>query len=263
MAYQKDAPYSCLMHFHEVHEFIVFEHVNGQYFNQLGETHIRDNDIVFTPALETHDFELNNEQKSWFIIQFLPELFQQTELQHLMPFFEKGVHLKASNDHALQVQQLTQWLLESYQQNPISYRSLTLLKLLVLTIADVYQPVVQQDALKIPMNDGLQRLAPVLNLFKDEQYIDISLEQAAKLCFLSPSYFSRMFKKVFRCNFSEYLVRHKLNIAARRLSQTQDSITDISYDLGFANPSHFIAQFKKTYDQTPLKYRKQMIDRTI
>ncbi|MCI2283900.1 helix-turn-helix domain-containing protein [Colwellia sp. MSW7] len=71
-----------------------------------------------------------------------------------------------------------------------------------------------------------------------------------------------MFKTVFRCNFSEYCLRHKLYSAARLISQTERSITDISYELYFSSPSHFIAQFKRQFEVTPFKYRQNVQKRT-
>ncbi|RDV25251.1 AraC family transcriptional regulator [Alteromonas aestuariivivens] len=68
-------------------------------------------------------------------------------------------------------------------------------------------------------------------------------------------------KQVFRCNFSEYVLRHKLYSAARMLSQTNQSTTQISYELNFSSPSHLIAQFKKQFSTTPRQYRDELSQR--
>ncbi|TLU65171.1 helix-turn-helix domain-containing protein [Thalassotalea litorea] len=264
--YLPDDHYSCLMHFHEVHEFIIFEQVDGFYLNMRGQSAIADNSVVFTPAMESHDFELSTGEKSWYIVQFLPSLFNHGELKTLATLFNNAQNLhpkETQTNHGKDVHQrlltLVKWLQQSYKQDPHSAHSQALIRLLILTVAEFYQPLQQQEQTALPVRDGFARLAPLMGLFKNDENIELTLEQAAEKCFLSPSYFSRLFKRVFRCNYSEYVVRHKLAIAARQLSQSERSITQISYDLGFANPSHFIAQFKKTYQETPLQFRKKLL----
>ena len=73
---EKDA-YSCLMHFHEVHELIIFGNIEGSYHYNQGESELQDFDMVFTSALETHDFSLSQRQKSWHILQFLPSVLTE------------------------------------------------------------------------------------------------------------------------------------------------------------------------------------------
>lgn len=254
---EKDA-YSCFMHFHEVHEFIIFEQINGQFFYSQGESQLVDNDIVFTPALETHDFELSESAKSWYILQVLPEFFQQPELVQYATCFQQGSHLRLSAEHIEQVQQQAQWLYDCYQEDPVSGKSETLLKLLIIWIAEHAKPVVESNVLPIAATLGYEKLQPVINKFRYETVVELTLVQAAELCHLSPSYFSRLFKKVFRYSFSEYLLRHKLYSAARLLSRANSSVTEISYDLNFSSPSHFIAQFKRLFGETPLQYQKQV-----
>ncbi|MEI8619205.1 AraC family transcriptional regulator [Pseudoalteromonas sp. Hal273] len=42
------------------------------------------------------------------------------------------------------------------------------------------------------------------------------------------------------------------------MGQTDISVTDIAYDLGFSSPSYFIKQFKFHFKVTPLQYRQQL-----
>ncbi|AWB67652.1 AraC family transcriptional regulator [Saccharobesus litoralis] len=261
--YKTDDAYSCFMHFHEVHEFIIFDEIEGSYYYSQGESQLKQNDIVFTPALETHDFELSNKQKSWYIIQFLPSVIDTPEMEAIGSFFQQGMHLRLPEEQMANIKQQVKWLYESYQENPMSEKSLTLLKLLVIWIAEYAKPVTPPNIQPITKSLGFEKLTPVINMFRQQTSVELTLVEAAELCHLSPSYFSRMFKKVFRCNFSEYSLRHKLYSAARMLSQSHYSITDISYELHFSSPSHFISQFKKQFATTPHKYRADLKERAI
>jgi len=261
ISYKADDGYSCFMHFHEVHEIIFFDNVDGRYFYSQGESALMDNDIAFTPMLETHDFELTAQDKSWSIIQFLPEFLDQQGLEKEAAFLQQGMHLRLPPEQLAIVQQQVAWLQESYQENPHSNKSLTLLKLLIIWLVEYAQPVMSTHSKPITLTKGYERLEPVINLFRHQAYVELSLIDAAKLCHVSPSYFSRLFKSIFRCNFSEYTVRHKLYSAARMLSQQNMSVTHISYELNFANPSHLIALFKKQFGTTPKKYRSELMKR--
>lgn len=261
VSYQQDDGYSCFMHFHEVHELIIFDEIDGSYFYSQGESKLIDNDIVFTPGLETHDFELTNKPKSWTIIQFLPEFLNQVGLEKEASFLQQGMHLRLTIEELKNVKQQVSWLKDSYEQNPHSSKSLTLLRLLIIWLVEHAKPVMPPHTQPITLTKGYDRLAPVINLFRHQTFVELNLVEAAELCHISTSYFSRLFKSVFRCNFSEYTVRHKLYSSARMLSQQNMSITDISYELHFSNPSHFIALFKKQFGITPKKYRSELQSR--
>jgi AraC-like DNA-binding protein len=246
------------MHFHEVHEFIMFESITGQYFYSQGESGLEDNDIVFIPALETHDFDCADGEKSWYIIQFLPELFEHEDFADVRGIFTQALHLRLEPEHIKVVQQQLAWLNECYQRDPHSPLSLSLLKTLVLWVAEFSNPVGHNENKPITKSPGFKKLQPIIDLFRHNPSVDLSLNQAAEKCYLSPAYFSRLFKSVFRCNYSEYNLKHKLYSAARMISQTDKSITEISYELHFSSPSHFIAQFKKQFSVTPKKYRSEV-----
>jgi AraC-like DNA-binding protein len=47
----------------------------------------------------------------------------------------------------------------------------------------------------------------------------------------------------------------KLNNARRMLEHGIDSVNDVAFKIGYTNPSHFIAAFKKRFGITPRKYR--------
>ena len=78
----------------------------------------------------------------------------------------------------------------------------------------------------------------------------------ARLCHLSPSYFSRLWADETKESFSQYIVRLKIEWAKRLLEDTEQSVTEVSENLGFSSPGYFIKTFKKSERITPLLYRK-------
>jgi AraC-like DNA-binding protein len=99
------------------------------------------------------------------------------------------------------------------------------------------------------------RLRPALRLVADGSHRQVSLEEAATACNLSPSYFSRQFKQVFSVPFNDYARGFRLRLAARRIISGGDRISDIAYELGFGTHAHFAAAFIKRYGMSPRDYR--------
>ncbi len=259
VAYEKDAPYSCALHFHEVHEIIVFENIEGHFYYSKGESLLKDGDIVFTPALETHYFEVSPAAKSWYIIQFLPEMLNSEGLNQARERFMSASQYRFPPKDQRRLRRLVKWLEESYRENPFGEKSQALLKLLLIWISDSAEAI-QPKSKTGAINPRISaKLKPVLDRFKDNDSVDLSLNAAAELCHLSPSYFSRVFKAIYRYNYSEYVLQHKLHRAARQLGQSGKNITTISYELNFSSPSHFIAQFKRYFGQTPKQYQQDLL----
>lgn len=87
---------------------------------------------------------------------------------------------------------------------------------------------------------------------------DITLESISSSVYLSPSYFSRLFKKEMNINFTDYLNKVRVEESKRYLPQLNYSLSEIASLVGFADQSHFTKVFKKIEGITPGKYRKMV-----
>lgn len=79
---------------------------------------------------------------------------------------------------------------------------------------------------------------------------------ADKLC-LSSNYFGDMFKKETGKTPQEYIQAKVIDLAKERISDTENSVSQIAYSLGFQYPQHFCRLFKKRVGCTPGDYRMQ------
>lgn len=84
----------------------------------------------------------------------------------------------------------------------------------------------------------------------------VSMNAMANLCHLSPSYFSRLFRREVGEGFTDYIGRRKVQRAKWELRNTSKSISQISMELGYMNTSYFINLFKRFEGITPLSYRQ-------
>lgn len=80
---------------------------------------------------------------------------------------------------------------------------------------------------------------------------------ADKLC-LSPNYFGDMLKKETGKSPQEYIQEKVIEIAKDRMSDTEDTVSQIAYSLGFQYPQHLCRLFKKRVGCTPNEYRTQI-----
>lgn len=99
-------------------------------------------------------------------------------------------------------------------------------------------------------------------LQRAESYIEdhfaskISLQQMATLCNMSPYRFCRLFKKNYGLTFHEFLLRRRVEEAARLLRNPAALVLDVAYVSGFNDPSYFARVFKRYTGASPGEFRQ-------
>ncbi|MBN2220894.1 MAG: response regulator [Vallitaleaceae bacterium] len=89
-------------------------------------------------------------------------------------------------------------------------------------------------------------------------YVDaISLEEVAAESGFSTFYFGKMFKKMTKQNFTDYLTDYRISQAKILLKNPQLTIKDVTYSSGFMDPNYFTRVFKKVEGITPTEYRNR------
>lgn len=83
----------------------------------------------------------------------------------------------------------------------------------------------------------------------------VTLEEMARRVYLSPSYFSRVFRQETGETFSGYLNRLRIERSKELLRHKELRLTDIAQKVGFEDQSYFTKVFKKLEGVTPLRYR--------
>lgn len=79
---------------------------------------------------------------------------------------------------------------------------------------------------------------------------------ADKVC-LSPNYFGDLIKKETGKTAQQYIIFKLIDIAKEKIIGTNDSVSQIAYELGFQYPQHFSRVFKKNVGCSPNEYRMQ------
>ncbi len=98
-------------------------------------------------------------------------------------------------------------------------------------------------------------LRPALEYIENNYSRQITLDGMAAICNISSSYFSKLFKRDIGENFANYINKIRIRKAKELLETSNDSITNISMDLGFEECGYFIKVFKRLEGVTPAVYR--------
>ncbi len=103
-----------------------------------------------------------------------------------------------------------------------------------------------------------KQLQQAIDHIHDRLTEDIRLSELADLLKMSQYRFARAFKQSTGMPPHQYLLSQRIDKSKQLLTNTQLSISDISYQLGFASQSHFTATFRRFTTVTPNRYRQEM-----
>lgn len=103
-------------------------------------------------------------------------------------------------------------------------------------------------------NEDIIRQA--MKYIEDNYNEDLKLEKLAKEIYISPDYFSRLFKKVAGCTYVEYITKIRIENAKILLTNPILSIAEVAKRIGYSDPNYFSRVFKKNVGISPGEYKK-------
>ena len=167
-------------------------------------------------------------------------------------------YLSFSPDVQRQIQtQLEDMRLEYEKNSPYSQLILQgMLHRLILMVYEEHLPpndtVLQFQNFDARIHDAL------IYLEKNLEYAP-SLEEIAAHVALSPSHFSRLFKSVNGCSFSDYVTLTRLQHAQILLARTTLTLGEVAAKCGFANGNYMSTVFQNKLHCSPTAFRKQLL----
>jgi two-component system response regulator YesN len=131
-----------------------------------------------------------------------------------------------------------------------------------LSSAEDIRYFVTQNLVDISKQIRSMNSGPSIAIRKAISYINenygnrISLQDVAHHTCLSPNYLSQLFKQETGKSFLEHLTLFRVAAAKKLLVQSNLTISEIAYKLGYDMPSYFSEVFKRNEGLTPSQYRK-------
>jgi two-component system response regulator YesN len=87
---------------------------------------------------------------------------------------------------------------------------------------------------------------------------DLTLNRVSSKVYMSPAYFSTVFKIKTGVNFSDYLTKVRMEAAVHYMSDRTRKTYEIAESLGYKNPRYFSDVFRKYYGMTPSAFRDKI-----
>jgi AraC family transcriptional regulator len=84
----------------------------------------------------------------------------------------------------------------------------------------------------------------------------MSLEDMARVAFISPFHFNRLFRQSVGIPPGHFLAALRIQAAKRLLAFTEDRIINVCLDVGFTSPGTFSRRFKDQVGLAPLQFRR-------
>jgi AraC family transcriptional regulator len=72
---------------------------------------------------------------------------------------------------------------------------------------------------------------------------------------------ARAFRQHYGCTIGDYIRRRRVEFASHRLTTSGDRLSEIAFDAGFADQSHFTNTFRRLVGLTPAAFRRRFSPR--
>jgi AraC-like DNA-binding protein len=114
-----------------------------------------------------------------------------------------------------------------------------------------------QDAAARPVDARETARAAAAARIIEARYAEtLTLASLAREVGLSPRRFTTAFREGLGVTPYNYILRHRLDAAARRLLDTRDGVLDIALDVGFGDLSEFTRRFRARFGLPPAAFRR-------
>lgn len=103
-----------------------------------------------------------------------------------------------------------------------------------------------------------ENLCLIRDKIRNEPQLGWSIDQLCTEFHISKSHLQKSYKASFGTSIIDDMIRFRLSMAKRLLSETELSVTEIAEQCGYSTYSYFTKQFKKAENMTPSDYRKMI-----
>lgn len=135
------------------------------------------------------------------------------------------------------------------------------IQILLLQIwQQIYEHVEQEELPRNVNGRDTERIRQIMEYIQIHYTEKITLEDLADQIHLCRSESCRLFKRYMNQSMFDYLLDYRIDRSLELLRQAELDVTQISGQVGFANPGYYSRIFKRKMGCTPLEYRKSRRD---
>lgn len=155
-------------------------------------------------------------------------------------------------EQAAGISRLISDAIEKYENTPTDARALSFdCYALLMNFVD---GICTADLMSDPLYE--RYIAPVMKEIETNFSSRLTVQELSSLVYVTPQYLSRLFRRFLGRSAHEYLTTFRINKAKELLlTGHRAEVQTIAQQVGFEDPSHFIAMFKKRTGVTPTEFR--------
>ena len=256
----KDIDHLTKSHRHNFYAFIINTSGDGSHIIDFQEHEIKPDRIFFINYGQIHSWIKMN-KTTGFVVLFTKSFYDiiftgnnkiksDSALINLLPYID------------VDEDEMKEWLLtmKLIEKEFLDMRenSEEIICLLLKSCVLRYSRATEKHTYKNPKDDHKYLLfMDYKNLIQKKYKTSKSPRDYALHLHVTPNYLNSVIKSVTGTSAGEHIKQRVILEAKRLLTHTDLTVTQISYELGFKDKSHFGKYFKTAEKVSPLKYREQ------
>lgn len=254
------------------HDFLEIVYIcSGSGIHQVNgkEYRVIQGDVFFINFKVTHGFKPLTEDFRWINCVFLPEVFNSSlinsdnaedllEIMLFKPIFSGkidslfGVSILNRQE---EFDYIFRSMLKEYETQKIGHQ-LILQSYLTILLSKIFRFTLEE---KEENKDLLKNkiVSQVICYLKDNYSKPFTIDEIARQVFLSPTYFSSLFKSTTGSTVIEYIHRIRIEEACRLINEKNIKISEVISEVGYSDSKFFYSIFKRYVKMTPGQYKKR------
>ncbi|MEZ0537579.1 AraC family transcriptional regulator [Caldicellulosiruptoraceae bacterium PP1] len=181
--------------------------------------------------------------------------------EYLKPFYisSQGAFNKISydDDIAIKTVEIIKEIENEYYTKEKGYKPM--IKALLLQLLSYFIRYYRKNNINANIElhkENYEKIKKALDHMQNNYNHPIHVEQLSKICNLSKSHFCYIFKTTMGLTPLDYLTKLRIQKALELLGNSNLSVTEIAYEVGFNSVTSFNISFKKWTGITPTECRK-------
>lgn len=248
-------------HYHPEFEICYTAKSRGRRYVGNNISEYKERDLVILGSNLPHGFTTSVESEQ-YVLQFRKEFlgqdfFNAAELERINDLLirsKRGLVLSG-----LEIEEADRRIKDLYKQDQSNFRQLvSLLEFLdYLSQCENLTPICTEKYSSFISITKLNSIKTIFEYIENNYQKEITINDACKVVNLTESAFYKFMKRHTNKKFTTILNEFRIDHASKLLISSDLPISEISYQSGYSNLSHFNRVFKQSFNMTPRQLRSK------
>lgn len=240
---------SVLRHSHEFVEIVYVESGTAVQTLNYEMIHLKKGDLFVVCDDSQHSIRPTCDEKDFRVINII---FEKDFIDFDWSVFLPITPFNTSHNH--DIANAIAMALKKYEERSVYADEMVkgYIYLILSNLAEMYLSLSNKN---VKQNRNRMYVMVAVKYISENFHKKIDLKEIAAHVGLSSGYLQKIFHKERQTSIIEYLLRYRVEQSCKQLIETEKTITEISYDIGFSDPKNFHYTFKKVFGMTPNEYR--------